>query len=383
MSFYEVMKTDTVNYYCLFSESGIANLKTRLSLKNLDAFKGDMEDLFAKPLESVTEKTKPVPDIDRHDYVSLATYFWPDKDNPGGPYVSRDGFVNPEGELYDKDKLKRLAYLSYHGALLYLITDEERYLDLVKKHLYNWFVDTEKRMNPHLEYGQFIPGVVKGRAEGIIDYGAGFTYALNMLHLLDKRGVLGTELKQGLAEWHSDFRRWLMESNIGKAECKAGNNHGTFYELILMAIEQFLGINDAALSHEESLKKRIAEQVAPDYSLPRETARTRSVSYSFMGLKGLLELAQMLERLGTESSSVFYPQLRKTVDWLVDKAIEHRESWPFPQVYPFDEGSLLLFQELATGIYGPEYERIQNYVDPNKIMNPVLYYLFYRENRGK
>jgi hypothetical protein len=57
MSFYEVMKTDTVNYYCLFSEAGIADLKTRITRKNLDAFRSGMEDLFTKPLESVTDKT--------------------------------------------------------------------------------------------------------------------------------------------------------------------------------------------------------------------------------------------------------------------------------------------------------------------------------------
>jgi hypothetical protein len=338
-----------------------------------------MEDLFASPLESVTEKTKSIPGIGAHDYVSLATYYWPDESNPGAPYIRRDGYVNPEGALYDKDKLKRLAYLVYHFSLLYFLTDEQRYLDTVKKHLHNWFVNEQKRMNPHLEYGQFIPGIVKGRAEGLIDYGASFTYALNMLHLLDRRGALDTELKQGLAGWHRDFHRWLLQSEIGKDECSADNNHGTFYDLTLTVIEQFLQTHTLIHNRADSLAQRITEQVAPDFSLPKETARTRSLTYSFMGLKGLLELAQMLERFGTESHTLFYSRLKAPADWLILNAVENRKTWPFPQVTPFDEGSPLVFGELTAGIYGPEYGRIQKYVNPDNINNPVLYYLFYKE----
>ena len=379
MSYYDIIKSDTVNHYHLFSESEVNNLKNTVSGEKLAAFRNDMEDLFDAPLESVTEKKRSVPGIERNDYVSLATYFWPDENNPDGPYIQRDGFVNPDGALYDKDKLKRLAYLVYHSAVLYFITGEERYTDLIKKHLRNWFVNPETRMNPHLEYGQFIPGKVKGRAEGIIDYGAGFTYALNLIHLLDKRGVLEAELKHGLAQWHRDFRRWLLESEIGRTEGRAGNNHGTFYDMILTVIEQFLEMNSEVDNRADSLGKRMEEQIAPDFSLPRETARTRSVSYSFMGLKGLFELAILTERLGADSRSRFFPRLKNSADWLVDRAIVHRESWPHAQVVPFDEGSFLLFRELLNGVYGPEYDHIQNYVNPENIQNPVLYHLFYRE----
>jgi hypothetical protein len=123
MSYFEVIKTDTVNNYYLYTWPEIESLQKNIGKKNLEALKRDMEDLFRWPLESVTSKEAPsgagVPAPDTHDYMSLATYYWPDPQNPSGPYVRRDGFANPQGALYDKDKLKRLAYLSYHGALLY------------------------------------------------------------------------------------------------------------------------------------------------------------------------------------------------------------------------------------------------------------------------
>src|SRR5437762_13988851 len=45
---------------------------------------------------SVMDK-KLVPDSgDKHDYMSIAPYFWPDPSKPDGlPYIRRDGEVNP------------------------------------------------------------------------------------------------------------------------------------------------------------------------------------------------------------------------------------------------------------------------------------------------
>src|SRR5271170_8141122 len=46
---------------------------------------------------SVTEKTRTPPSGDKHDYLSLATYWWPDPASSNGmPYIRHDGKVNPE-----------------------------------------------------------------------------------------------------------------------------------------------------------------------------------------------------------------------------------------------------------------------------------------------
>ncbi len=47
---------------------------------------------------SVTEKTAIPPSGDRHDYMSLAPYWWPNPATPTGlPYVVRDVEINPGG----------------------------------------------------------------------------------------------------------------------------------------------------------------------------------------------------------------------------------------------------------------------------------------------
>src|SRR4051794_7814728 len=48
-------------------------------------------DALAVAPTSVTAKTKAPPSGDKHDYLSLARYWWPDPNNPNGPYIQKDG----------------------------------------------------------------------------------------------------------------------------------------------------------------------------------------------------------------------------------------------------------------------------------------------------
>src|SRR6476661_4713478 len=55
---------------------------------------------------TVMQKKRTPPSGDKHDYMSLAPYWWPDSTKPNGvPYVRRDGQVNPESRT-DHDGLR-------------------------------------------------------------------------------------------------------------------------------------------------------------------------------------------------------------------------------------------------------------------------------------
>src|SRR5271155_4261516 len=54
--------------------------------------------LDAKP-GSVTYSRSPRGPSDIHEYFSEPDYWWPDPKNPTGPYVSRDGYSNPDNFL--------------------------------------------------------------------------------------------------------------------------------------------------------------------------------------------------------------------------------------------------------------------------------------------
>ena len=78
--------------------------KVKLEIKNesasfLPAYQKLMADaknaLDAKPT-SVVEKNRTAASGDKHDYLSLAPYWWPDPDKEDGlPWIRRDGEVNP------------------------------------------------------------------------------------------------------------------------------------------------------------------------------------------------------------------------------------------------------------------------------------------------
>jgi hypothetical protein len=70
---------------------------------------------------SVMMKTATPPSGTKHDYMSIAPYFWPDPNKPGGlPYINRDGEVNPEVHDYpDKENMPKLCENVYLLGLAY------------------------------------------------------------------------------------------------------------------------------------------------------------------------------------------------------------------------------------------------------------------------
>ena len=111
--FKECIRFDPVNHYILFTADELQQIKKKTSRQRIADLEGSLAYLFNQPLQSVVDKKVVLPEeIDAHDYVSLATYYWPNPKTPSGlPYISKDGMANPEGEEYDKDKLRSLSYL--------------------------------------------------------------------------------------------------------------------------------------------------------------------------------------------------------------------------------------------------------------------------------
>jgi hypothetical protein len=58
---------------------------------------------------SVMDKPVLPPSGDKHDYMSRATYFWPDPSKPDGlPYIRHDGQTNPENrKITDHEEFGR------------------------------------------------------------------------------------------------------------------------------------------------------------------------------------------------------------------------------------------------------------------------------------
>ncbi|KAF1013276.1 MAG: hypothetical protein GAK31_03425 [Stenotrophomonas maltophilia] len=169
---------------------------------------------------SVVDKTRLPASGNRHDYMSLGPYWWPDPKRPGGvPYTRRDGHFNPErdGEAFDVSRLEAMSRDVQSLSLAYYFSGEQRYADKAAVLLRTWFLAPATRTNPNLDHGQLIPGKVAGRAEGVIDAHR-LPCVVESIGLLGPSGALDTQELQGLEQWFSAFSLWMVESPIGRKE---------------------------------------------------------------------------------------------------------------------------------------------------------------------
>jgi hypothetical protein len=122
-----------------------------------------------------------------------------------------------------------------HGRLLRNVRDlalattsrERKYAASATASLRVFFLDPATRMNPHLNYAQWIRGRARPGAWGSSTRGSSASSRTPWPSRL-LSGLSGEE-KKGLADWLGAYLDWLSESPDGRAEAGRRNNHGTWY----------------------------------------------------------------------------------------------------------------------------------------------------------
>jgi hypothetical protein len=121
---------------------------------------------------SVTDQRPRDTPAEENDYFSEGPYWWPNPDAPNGPYVRRDGEVNPDRFTRNHQDLQILCESVLCLATAAVLLEEPRYASHAMHLLRVWFVDEATRMNPNLEFGQAIRGKLWGRGIGLNRHGA-------------------------------------------------------------------------------------------------------------------------------------------------------------------------------------------------------------------
>jgi hypothetical protein len=250
---------------------------------------------------SVVDKTNVPPSGDKHDYMSIGPYFWPDPASSNGlPYIRHDGRRNPANRTSDRRDLASLIVNVETLALAWYFTSDETYAKKATQLLRTWFLDPETRMNPNFEFAQAVPGVNTGRGIGLIEM-AGMTTLIDSVGLLAGSKSWTDADQRGLQQWFTQFVQWMQNSKNGRDEAAAKNNHGTYYDLELTMFALFIGKNEIATNVLRTVPaKRIARQIEPDGRQPLELARTNAWGYSVGNLRGLISLAQLGDKYGVD-----------------------------------------------------------------------------------
>ena len=284
---------------------------------------------------SVMNKTNIPPSSDRHDYLSIAPYFWPNPDTTNGlPYVRRDGERNPANRTSDRRHLSGLVDNVETLALAWYFTGNETYATKATQLLRTWFLDPTTRMNPNFQFAQAVPGVNTGRGIGLIE-SVGLTEVVDAVGLLAGAQAWTDTDQRGTERWFTEFLHWMLESKHGRDEAAAKNNHGTWYDVQVASFALFTGRRELATNVLQAAReKRVARQVESDGRQPLELERTRAWSYSVMNLRGMMSLATLGEQVGVELwryESKDGRSLRKAVDYLAPFALREKK-WPHQEL---------------------------------------------------
>jgi hypothetical protein len=312
-----------------------------------------------------------------HDYFSEGDYWWPDPDNPAGPYIQRDGMSNPGN--FNDHRLALIGLSLRVPALTaaWMVTRDRRYASHAVRHLHAWFLDTATRMNPHLRYAQAIKGRVTGRGTGIIDT-LHLVEVARAISVLEGANVMSRQERADVKEWFAKYLTWMTTHEYGVQERDTKNNHATCW---VMQVAEFARLtdNDRLTSFCRTRYKTVLlpDQMAPDGSFPLEIARTKPYGYSLFNLDAM---AMICEILATPQDNLWAFQLHdergmaKAMEfmfpYMADKA-----RWPYkPDVMYFDQWPVrqpsLLFAGLA--LQRAEYLDLWRRLDADPTVDEVI-----------
>lgn len=313
---------------------------------------------LAGPDYAVTDKTRTPPSGDKHDYISMGPYWWPDPATPNGePYIRKDGEVNPERstEAFDAGRMDAMSNAVEALSLAYYFTGETKYATRAAQLLRVWFLDPATRMNPSMTYAQGVPGRTLGRAEGVLD-------TFRLLRVVEAIGVLAparalTSAEQkGLETWFGDYAQWMQTAPTGKEERAAKNNHGIWYDYQLATFALFARKPDLARRVLSSVgKTRIDPQIAADGKLPEELSRTKALHYSYFALEPLVGMAELGPCVGVDLWGYKGPEgqgVRAAYDYLAP-FVGNEKAFPYKDLKPEDATrEALPLYDLAAWAYG-------------------------------
>ena len=232
-------------------------------------------------------------------------------------------------------------------------------------------------MTPHLHYSQLVRGNPKERGSGIIDTHNFIDIVDDATMLLGSSGWSPAD-HAALRAWMKEYNTWLLESDNGKDEWDAPNNHGSWYAAQTATLALFYGDSTRAKKIAEDAKARIDSQVKRDGSQPIELQRTRSFHYSGFNADALSRLAEVGRHVGVDLwhfESANGGSIKHAVDHLADYVCRPKE-WPGDQIDSLEPDFIVEIMrrtETALGVsYAPTLERL----DP-KLIRDSRSKLFY------
>ena len=334
----------------------------------------DADAALQQAVANVVDEGALPPSGDPHDYYSYSPYWWPNPENPDGPYIWRDGEVNPDRITSDVSRIEAMVARVTSLVPAWYYTGEERYAESAVEQLRAWFLDPATKMNPNVEFGQKRRGHNYNSPSGVLEAWR-MHWVIDCAILLESYPGWTEEDANALRSWFSKFATWMVESPTGIEESMQPNNHGSWYnaQLILYALygENF----DLARKQLDGMPARIFSQVFIDGRQPQELIRTRSLNYSIYNARALITVARLGRHLDYDLfayRSLEGRSIRLAVDYMTPFILGEKE-WPIMQLRPHSNGSAAqLYWDAAKGFQDREYAKVLRKLPESPLPSPIV-----------
>lgn len=262
-------KIKVIDYNELKNQKKLIKSGDTKAVKNYNALIKQANILLESPSFSVVNKIGVPPSGNKHDYMSIGPYWWPNPNTKNGlPYIRKDGEINPETQSNFTDVKQKSEFIYAVKTLCeaYYFSNEIKYAQKNIAFINAWFLNEATKMRPNINYGQYVPGKSKGRSFGIIEF-EGVKEVIKFLELAKDSGVLNTATQTGMYSWFVAYSNWLINSKLGKQAVVKANNHGTHYDVQLLCVLIYLNKIEAVKNHLLTLTApRIFSQIEPNGS---------------------------------------------------------------------------------------------------------------------
>ena len=275
------------------------------------------DSIIKSPFVSVRDKTKSITN-QPNNYESLATYYWPNTTNPNGRYISKDGMLNPEAELYCTPLIYSLSHKLEYVCKAYFLTNEEQYAHYAKKQILHWFTNPYFYMEPNFEYGQFIPGgtYTKGNI-GAIAEAYYLIDAIEAIVLLRDNKYIDKKSDKKLKVWFSKLSAWMRTSVIGTKMKAANDNCSIMYDVLLYRISLYIADNTTCKEITENFTTmRLQKQITEEGRQPMELKRVNGTDYSIYNLNHIIDFCFMQEKKGIHYYAANVKRIEAAINYL-------------------------------------------------------------------
>lgn len=293
----------------------------------------------------------------KHDYMSLARYYWPDPNRKGGaPYIHKDCEMNPDifSQDYDYANKNKVVRSCIRLCLAYYLTHEEKYASHAALIVRTWFLNPDSFMHPNLNFAQIIPGVRNHNHFGIIE-GHTFPFLFESLNFLSGSSSWTSHDVVKMEQWAKNYLEWLLLSPNGIKARHTLNNHASWYDVQVIYFALYTHQKHLAEKFmQESTFQKLDKHFAEDYSQPHEMIRKNNFYYSLFNLQALFNCALLGEHVEKdlwERQKGKQGTLLKGLNFLLPY-FEKEKRWDKGRMELIDFNELIPLLLIASTIYG-------------------------------